>query len=70
MLDKLLSAGCYVMTNGTLLFVFFSVNTTCIAKTMVNARIVVVPLSQMIFQFPKPFFVVCSLEQMPLMRRA
>jgi hypothetical protein len=24
----------------------------------------------MIFQFPKPFFVVCSLEQMPLMRRA
>ena len=53
--DKLLSAGWYVMTNGTLLFVFFSVNTTCFAKTMVNARIVVTPLFQMIFQFPKPF---------------
>ena len=37
----------------------FSVNTTCFAKTMVNARIVVVPLFQMIFQFPKPCF--CSL---------
>jgi hypothetical protein len=69
MLDKLLSARWYVMTNGTLFFVFFSVNTTCFAKTMVNARIVVAPLFQMIFQFPKPFFVVCSLEQMRLMRR-
>ena len=69
MLDKLLSAR-YVMTNGTLFFVFFSVNTTCFAKTMVNARIVVAPLFQMIFQFPKPFCVVCSLEQMRLMRRA
>ena len=49
MLDKLLSAGWYVMTNGTLLFVFFSVNTTCFAKTMVNGRIVVAPLFQMIF---------------------
>ena len=29
-----------------------SVNTTC----MVNARIVVTPLFQMTFQFPKPFF--------------
>jgi hypothetical protein len=63
MLDKLLSAGWYVMTNGTLFFVFFSFNTTCFAKTMVNARIVVTPLFQIIFQFPKPFiFVVCSLE--------
>ena len=44
------------MTNGTLLFVFFSVNTTCFVKTMVNARIVVTPLFQMTFQFPKPFF--------------
>jgi hypothetical protein len=70
MLDKLLSAGWYVMTNGTLFFVFFSFNTTCFAKTMVNARIVVAPLFQMIFQFPKPFFVVCSLDQMRLMRRA
>jgi hypothetical protein len=34
----------------------FSVNTTCFAKTMVNARIVVTPLFQMTFQFPKPFF--------------
>jgi hypothetical protein len=59
MLDKLLSAGWYVMTNGTLFFVFFSFNTTCFAKAMVNARIVVAPLFQMIFQFPKPFFVVC-----------
>jgi hypothetical protein len=30
-----------------LLFVFFSVNTTCFVKTMVNARIVVTPLFQM-----------------------
>jgi hypothetical protein len=44
----------------------FFVNTTCSVKTMVNARIVVSPLFQMIFQFPKPFFVVCSLEQMRL----
>ena len=49
------------MTNGTLLFTFFSlyffsVNTTCFVKTMVNARIVVTPLFQMTFQFPKPFF--------------
>ena len=58
------------MINGTLLFVFYSVNTTCFAKKMVNARIVVAPLFQMIFQFSKPFFVVCSLEQMRLMRRA
>jgi hypothetical protein len=34
----------------------FSVNTTCFVKTMVNARIVVTPLFQMTFQFPKPFF--------------
>lgn len=33
----------------------FSVNTTCFVKTMVNARIVVTPLFQMAFQFPKPF---------------
>ena len=33
-----------------------SVNTTCFVKTMVNARIVVTPLFQMTFQFPKPFF--------------
>ena len=53
-----------MMTNGTLLFAFFSlywmrsfpVNTTCFVKTMVNARIVVTPLIQMTFQFPKPFF--------------
>jgi hypothetical protein len=45
-----------VMTNDTLLFVFFSVNTTCFAKTIVNARIVVAPLFQMTFQLPKPFF--------------
>ena len=63
MLDKLLSAGWYVMTNGTLLFVLFfildevfSVNTTCFVKAMVNARIVVTPLFQMTFQFPEPFF--------------
>jgi hypothetical protein len=48
----------------------FSVNTTCFVKTMVNARIVVTPLFQMTFQFPRPFFVVCSLEQMRLIRRA
>jgi hypothetical protein len=41
----------------------FSVNTTCFVKTMVNARIVVTPLFQIIFQFTRPFmFVVCSLE--------
>jgi hypothetical protein len=34
----------------------FYVNTTCFAKTMVNARIVVMPLFQMTFQFPKLFF--------------
>ena len=34
----------------------FSVNTTCCVKTMVNARIVVTPLFQMICQFPKPCF--------------
>jgi hypothetical protein len=34
----------------------FSVNTTCFVKTMVNARIVVTPLFQMTFQFPRPFF--------------
>ena len=34
----------------------FSVNTTCFVITMVNARIVVTPLFQMTFQFPKPFF--------------
>jgi hypothetical protein len=34
----------------------FSVNTTCFVKAMVNARIVVTPLFQMTFQFPKPFF--------------
>ena len=39
-----------------LLFVFFSVNTTCFVKTMVNARIVVTLIFQMTFQFPKPFF--------------
>jgi hypothetical protein len=37
----------------------FAVNTTCFGKTMVNARIAVAPLFQMIFQFPKPFS--CSL---------
>ena len=34
----------------------FSVNTTCFVKTMVNACIVVTPLFQMAFQFPKPFY--------------
>jgi len=34
----------------------FFVNTTCFVKTMVNACIVVTPLFQMTFQFPKPFF--------------
>ena len=34
----------------------FSVNTTCFVKTTVNARIVVTPLFQMTFQFPKPYF--------------
>ena len=34
----------------------FSVNTTCFVKAMDNARIVVTPLFQMTFQFPKPFF--------------
>ena len=34
----------------------FSVNTTCFVKSMVNARIVVTPLFQMTFQFPKPLF--------------
>jgi hypothetical protein len=34
----------------------FSVNFTCFVKAMVNARIVVTPLFQMTFQFPKPFF--------------
>jgi hypothetical protein len=33
----------------------FSVNTTCFVKTMVNASIVVTPLFQMTFQFPKTF---------------
>ena len=37
----------------------FSVNTTCCVKTMVNARIVLTSLFQMICQFPKPCF--CSL---------
>jgi hypothetical protein len=55
MLDTLLSAGWYVMTNDTLLIVFFSlfwmrsVNTPYFAKAMVYC-------SQMTFQFPKPFF--------------
>jgi hypothetical protein len=31
----------------------FSVNTPYFVKTMVNARIVVTPLFQMTFQFPK-----------------
>ena len=48
----------------------FSVNTTCCVKTIVNARIVVTPLFQMICQFPKPFVVICSLEQMLFIRRA
>ena len=49
----------------------FSINTTCLVKAMVNARIVVNPLFQMIFQFTKPFFfVVCSLDHMRLIRRA
>ena len=64
MLDKLLSAGWYVMTNGTLLFVFFSlywmrffsVNTTCFVKSMVNDCIVVTPHFQMTCQFHKPLF--------------
>ena len=64
MLDKLLSAGWYVMTNGTLLFAFFSLYwmrsflsiPLCFVKTMVNARIAVTPLFQMTFQFPNPFF--------------
>ena len=34
----------------------FSVNTTCFVKSMVNSHIVVTPLFQMIFQFPKPVF--------------
>jgi hypothetical protein len=34
----------------------FSVNTTCCVKAMVNARIVVTPLFQMICQFPKTCF--------------
>jgi hypothetical protein len=34
----------------------FSVNTTCFANKMVNARIVATPLFQMAFQFPEPFF--------------
>ena len=34
----------------------FSVNITCFVKAMVNARIVVTPLFQMTFQFPKPLF--------------
>ena len=34
----------------------FSVNTTCLVKTMVYARIVVNPLFHMIFQFPQPCF--------------
>ena len=36
-----------------------SVNTTCFVKTIVNAHIVIIPLFQMICQFPKPCF--CSL---------
>ena len=48
----------------------FSVNTSCFVKTMVNDRIVVTPPFQMTFHFPKPFLVVCSLEQMRLIRRA
>jgi hypothetical protein len=32
------------------------VNTTCFAKTMVNARIAIAPLFQITFQFPKPIF--------------
>ena len=36
----------------------FSGITTCFVKRKVNARIVVTPLFQMLFQFPKPF---CSL---------
>jgi hypothetical protein len=47
-----------------------SVNTTCFVKTIVNARIVIIPLFQMICQFPKPFVVICSLEQMLFIRRA
>jgi hypothetical protein len=35
---------------------FLDTYTTCFVKTMVNARIVVAPLFQMTFQFPKPFF--------------
>jgi hypothetical protein len=45
----------------------FSVNTPCFAKTMVKARIVVTPLY---FSAPSRFSVVCSLEQMRLIRRA
>jgi hypothetical protein len=33
----------------------FSVNTTCFAKTMVNASIVVAALFQMTFLFPKTY---------------
>jgi hypothetical protein len=51
--------------NGTILEVF-SVNTTCFVKTMVNACIAVATLFQMTFRF----LVVCSLEQMRLIRRA
>jgi hypothetical protein len=77
MLDKLLSVGWYVTTNGTVVHLLFfildevfSVNTTCFVKTMVNARIVVTPLFQMTFQLPKLFLVVCSLEQMRFIWRA
>ena len=43
----------------------FSVNTTCFVKTMVNACIAVATLFQMTFRF----LVVCSLEQMRMIRR-
>ena len=67
-LKILLNYGCFCMVvqcSRTMLDVrvlffileeVFSVNTTCFVKTMVNARIVVTPLFQMTFQFPKPFF--------------
>ena len=63
MMDKLLRSGWYVITNGTLLFVFCSLYwmrpflsiPLALFKTMVNARIVATPLFQMAFQFPEPF---------------
>jgi hypothetical protein len=43
---------------------------TIFVKSKVNDRIAVTPLFQMTCQFPKRCLVVCSLEQIPLIRRA